>query len=109
MNKEERNTRRDKLNIRIVELQNRRGEWTYEDPGFPRADWKAEVANDDTQRGYFDWAIEKLVDERDTGLPVRRKDCPFFDLCGTKQADCPRAHGIVPNGDGCKAHTPKGT
>lgn len=32
--------------------------WT-EDKQFPRDDWKYEVANDDTSRGYWDWVKEK--------------------------------------------------
>lgn len=32
--------------------------WT-EHPAFPRADWKAEVAADDTSLGYWDWVSHK--------------------------------------------------
>lgn len=32
-----------------------------EHPSYTRADWKAEVANGDTQRGYWDW-VQHLVE-----------------------------------------------
>lgn len=34
--------------------------WDYEDEIYPREDWKNEVANGDTQQGYFDWLIHNL-------------------------------------------------
>jgi hypothetical protein len=40
----------------------------YEDEIYTRDDWKSDVANGDTQHGYFDWVIHNLqnseVDER---------------------------------------------
>jgi hypothetical protein len=30
--------------------------WQDEDPDYPIADWKAEVANGDTRTGYWEWA-----------------------------------------------------
>lgn len=37
-----------------------RGNWKFEDPQFPRDDWKFEVRDNSTQLGYFDWIIHKL-------------------------------------------------
>ena len=45
---------------RIAQAQENKGDWDYEDPKLPRADWRAEVANNDTQLGYFDWVINNL-------------------------------------------------
>ena len=33
---------------------------TWEDPEFSRQDWRNDVANNDTQLGYFDWVIHNL-------------------------------------------------
>jgi len=40
---------------RIKAANKRRGDWTYEDEEFTREDWRYDVANKDTQLGYFDW------------------------------------------------------
>lgn len=31
-------------------------------PSFPKSDWQLEVANDDTERGYWDWVAAKIED-----------------------------------------------
>lgn len=38
-----------------------------QDPNYPRADWKYEVANGDTLSGYWEWVVEKrdTADELD--------------------------------------------
>jgi hypothetical protein len=33
------------------------GDWQFNDKNFPRKDWQYEVANGDTQIGYFDWVL----------------------------------------------------
>lgn len=43
-----------------------------EDPEYPRKDWKHEVANDDTQLGYWDWVKHKK--ESDAGDKIKDKD-----------------------------------
>lgn len=46
-----------------------------EHPDHPVADWQAEVANDDTRLGYWDWVAARLADfskirgkQHDTGF-----------------------------------------
>lgn len=38
------------------------GYWEGEDPESPLADWKYEVANDDTRLGYWEWAYERSLE-----------------------------------------------
>jgi len=39
-----------------------------EHPDHPRSDWKYEVANGDTQRGYWDYVAAKLEEETNSSL-----------------------------------------
>lgn len=43
-----------------VRLAKERGAWDYEDPEYPREDWRYDVECSDTQLGYFDWVIHNL-------------------------------------------------
>ena len=40
--------------------------WTGEDPDYPVADWKTEVANGDTRAGYWEWS--QAAHESDSDL-----------------------------------------
>ena len=48
----------------IVEQLQQRDFWIEHDE-HTRADWRAEVADQNTQLGYWDWLFHKLVDEAD--------------------------------------------
>lgn len=51
--------------VRLARLEKARwnGDWGYEDEAYPRSDWKYEVANNDTQLGYFDWVENHIEAE----------------------------------------------
>jgi hypothetical protein len=51
----------------IQELKNAHGGNWGEHPRFPVADWRYEVANDDTRQGYWEWVEIKLEDDPDPG------------------------------------------
>ena len=44
---------------RNVEEAITQGDWQFNDKKFPRKDWQYEVANGDTQIGYFDWVLHQ--------------------------------------------------
>jgi hypothetical protein len=44
-----------------------------EHPGFPREDWRAAVANDDTIQGYWDWLHHELAKEADLKVEQARE------------------------------------
>lgn len=50
------------LKNRLKEAQwsKKNARWEYADEIYTRDDWKSEVANGDTQLGYFDWVIHNL-------------------------------------------------
>ena len=56
-----------------------------EDPDYPLADWKYQVANDDTRLGYWEWVeSEKEFD----------RDCPEFEaVCDAIEAEGKRRRG----------------
>lgn len=48
-----------RLNGRVTApARESRDPW-IDDPGYPAADWKIDVANDDTRLGYLDWALAR--------------------------------------------------
>lgn len=51
---------KNKTRIAAAAEARERADWDYEDSIHPREDWQYEVANGDTQLGYFDWVIHKL-------------------------------------------------
>ena len=52
--------RKSKQRIQAAVFAKENGSWEYEDADFTRADWRADVANKDTQLGYFDWVIHNI-------------------------------------------------
>lgn len=49
---------------------NRPGDYWSEVPEYPVSDWQAEVANDDTRQGYWEWVESKKESDEDNALTV---------------------------------------
>lgn len=70
----------------LAKLEAEASHWD-EDERFPVADWKYEVANDDTRQSYREWVVSKLEQELlDAGVTTR-----LCALCG-KPTDAKTAH-----------------
>lgn len=52
--------RSKKARLVQARLAKNKGAWDYEDPDFPREDWRDDVRGKNTQLGYFDWVIHNL-------------------------------------------------
>jgi len=62
--------RKTKFDKRLEAIEKRRGDWDFNDENFPRCDWYAEVGNNDTQLGYFDWVIHKYEAADESGIKL---------------------------------------
>jgi hypothetical protein len=51
--------------VTIRKLQEEFGGLWGEHPDYPVDEWQAEVANDDTRKGYWEWVKAKIEDEED--------------------------------------------
>lgn len=47
----------------LIDKYNHEGDGEH--PTFPRCDWRHEVANEGTLRGYWDWVVSQLEQEQD--------------------------------------------
>jgi len=68
-----------------AQLMSQFGEWG-EHPKFPRSDWQYEVANGDTQRGYWDFVAAKLDETK-------------LDETGSEEAEVDSGDSQSPKGD----------